>query len=60
MAGPLRPLDTPAIGEGGRQTGNQDVPVIAGAVATRMKGDLGKDLLAFEGIDDEIHGGAVG
>ena len=59
MAGAARAVDAPAVSEGRRQAGDEDVPVVAGAVAARMQGDLRERLVAVERIDDEEDGRAV-
>ena len=52
-------IDAPAVTEGGRQAGDEDVPVVAGAIASRMQGNFGHRRRAVQGIDDKKDCGAV-
>ena len=54
-----RAVDAPAVAERRRQAGDQDVPVVAGAVAARVQGDLGQRLAAVQRVEDQEHRGAV-
>ena len=46
----------PAVGEGRRQASREDVPVVAGAVAAGVEGDLGDRLAALEARADHEEG----
>jgi hypothetical protein len=55
-----RAIDAPAVAERGRQAADEDVPVVAGAVAARVEGDLAERLRPLlEGVQHERHGRAV-
>ena len=59
MAGIARPIDAPAVAEGGRQAADQDVPVVASAVAVGVQRDGGQLSVLIEGIDDKEYVSAV-
>src|SRR5260370_172476 len=48
-----------AVTEGAGQASDQDVPVVAGAVAARVQGDLSEGRAALQVLQDENDGGAV-
>ena len=49
------PVHAPAVAENLGQLIDLDVPEVAGAVLARIKRDLGEHLVAFDGVNDEVH-----
>ena len=53
MTGLRRTIDAPAVAKSGRQTGDEDMPVIAGAVALGVQGDFLHRIAAVERIENK-------
>ena len=59
MAPATRPIDAPAVSEGGWQTPHENVPVIARPMAPAVQRELGKRPIVIEGINDQGDGRAI-